>query len=545
MNYWYAPKSDPQRQNASELPTELIAAIAAPWRSTKELEAIHAKARRLAHYDVAGAAQDVLVTRQQQESKGAVKALRRGQLMVQLQTDTAALEALTAVEKMWSVHLEQLRREASAAVRALQEKHEDALTKMRLEQVMKAKEMGIRPERRSKELLNLRRSESVLAANNNFHEAAKVKAHADELAAAESSNAHMAWLLKSHGEQERLLARQRKELEALRNRLDERLQDVRAARDSDMRKLEQKIKVTSSHQQRCFTRERNFLEQALKGDTIDTTTTRIGRTLADALPTLAEMAMAAAKQQPLANVEPQAAGNSARQSSVKPAESTPSTGYLGPSGTSPAGVMGRGRSVVLAAAPSVRFAPTPPREAWAAVTKSDGAGADSGSRAEQGDKSDSGTLGGGSSPQSRLTTASSSSSSSSSSSNSRGLGSREGSRSWSIKSQEHDPSRQTRLTSATMNEQLKAEPIQTAEPVKGPSSSAAVGSGTTAAATGSGSSALTEEALRAMNQATGVRLKDGHRGTSSLQSSSFKSNKPYAGGVSARTVARPISAAKA
>ncbi|GIL47398.1 hypothetical protein Vafri_4225 [Volvox africanus] len=541
MNYWYAPKNDSQPQNASQLPPELIAAIAAPWRSTKELEGIRAKARRLAHYDVAGVAQDVLVTRKQQESKGAVKALRRGQLMVQLQTDTAALEALTAVENMWSVHLEQLRREASAAVRALQEKHEDALTKMRLEQVMKAKEMGIRPERRSKELLNLRRSESVLAANNNFHEAAKVKSRADELATAEGSNAHMAWLLKSHGEQERLLARQRKELEALRNRLDERLQDVQAARDRDMRKLEQKIKVTSSHQQRCFTRERNFLEQALKGDMIDTTTTRTGRTLADALPTLAEMAMAAAKQQPPADGEPQAAGSSVGQSSVKPAESTPGTGYLGPNGMSRAGVIGRGRGEMVAAAPSVRFAPTPPQEAWAAVTKSDGPGADSGSHAEQDDKSDSGKLGGGSSPQSRPTTASSNSSGS----NSRGRGSREGSRSWSIKSHEHDPSRQTRPGSATVNEHLKADPIQTAEPVKGPPSSAAIGSGTTAAATGSGSSALTEEALRAMNQAAGVRLTDGHRGTSSLQSSSFKSNKPYAGGVSARTVARPISAVKA
>ncbi|GIL70364.1 hypothetical protein Vretimale_3544 [Volvox reticuliferus] len=403
--------------------------------------------------------------------------------------------------------------------------------------------MGIRPERRSKELLNLRRSESVLAAINNFNEAAKVKAHADELAASEGYNAHMAWLLKCHGEQERLMARQRKELEALQSRLDERLQDVQAARDRDMRKLEQKIKVTSSHQQRCFIRERNFLEQALKGDMIDTTTTRTGRTLADALPTLAEMATADAKQQPQLDGKLRAAGSSAGQSDGKEAGSTPGTGYLGPSGASRTGVLSRGRNEALAVAPMVRFAPTPPREAWAAATKGDGDGCDSGkdssSRPEQGDGSDRGRLGGGTSAQSRPSTGSSSSSSHSSG------GSREGSRSWSIKSLEHDPSRQSRLASATVYEQLKADPTKTAEPAKGPPSSAAVGSGTTAAATGSGSSALTEDALRAMNQAAGVRLTDGHRGTNSLQSSSFKSNKPYAGGISVRAIARPISAATA
>ncbi len=42
-------------------------------------------------------------------------------------------------------------------------------------QVADAHARGIRPERRSKELLNMRRSEAVLAANNEFGKAAKVR----------------------------------------------------------------------------------------------------------------------------------------------------------------------------------------------------------------------------------------------------------------------------------------------------------------------------------------------------------------------------------
>ncbi|EFJ51081.1 hypothetical protein VOLCADRAFT_103721 [Volvox carteri f. nagariensis] len=464
MNYWYAPISDSQPKAVSKLPPELIAAVAAPWRSTNELEAIRAKAKTLAHYDMAGAAQDILLSRKQQESVGAVKALRRGQSHVQVQTDSAALDALTAVDNMWNVHLDQLRREAFAAVRELQEKHEEALNKMRLEQVAKARDAGIRPERRNKELLNLRRSESVLASNNNFHEAAKVKAHADELANSEACSAHMSWLLKCHSAQERLLAKQHRELEVLQGRLDVRLRDVEAARNVDLQKLQRKIKATSSQQQRSFARERHFLASALHGDMLNTITTRPGRTLAHALPTLAEMA--APKQQPEAeqagNKQP-GAPSSAGSRSGSVTNTTPGTGYLGPSSASPrGGAASRTRIEGPTASLGVRFAPTPPREAWAP----EGTGAESSNA--PGSRQDIGS-----------------------------------------------------------------------EPNGGPPS-AAVGSGTTAAATGSGSSALTEQAVRAMNQAQGVRLTDGQRGASSLQSSSFKSNKPYAAGVSMRAIARPL-----
>jgi hypothetical protein len=63
-------------------------------------------------------------------------------MLAQLQADTAALEALTAVDDMWNVHLEQLRHEACAAVRALQEKQEDAIAKLRLDQARLSRVVG-------------------------------------------------------------------------------------------------------------------------------------------------------------------------------------------------------------------------------------------------------------------------------------------------------------------------------------------------------------------------------------------------------------------
>lgn len=61
--------------------------------------------------------------------------LWRGQLFDKLETDKAALKALTAVDNMWNVHLEHLRKQNCKALQTLQDKHEEALTKMRLQQV--------------------------------------------------------------------------------------------------------------------------------------------------------------------------------------------------------------------------------------------------------------------------------------------------------------------------------------------------------------------------------------------------------------------------
>ena len=73
MNYWYAPVNESHLQITPRLPPELIAAVAAPWRSATELEAIRAKAKRLSHYDMSGAAHSVLMARKQQASKDAIR----------------------------------------------------------------------------------------------------------------------------------------------------------------------------------------------------------------------------------------------------------------------------------------------------------------------------------------------------------------------------------------------------------------------------------------------------------------------------------------
>ncbi|GLC74779.1 hypothetical protein PLESTF_001555400 [Pleodorina starrii] len=487
---------------------------------------------------MAAAAQSILTSRKKQESEGAVRALRHGQLVHQLHTDTAALEALKAVDAMWAVHLDEMRREACAAVRAMQEKHEDALTKLRLEQVARAHDRGIRPERRSKELINLRRSEAVLASKNNFTSAARVKAHADDLAASEACSAHASWLLRCHGEQERLMAGQRRELEALRKRMDSRLREVEAARDTDMDKLQRKIKASTLHQQHSFVRERQFLDQALNGDLLNTVSTRPGRSFVDALPRMAELA--AASQQHQQQNHEQARGSrpgassAGSPSAAAPPDSTPGTGYLGPSSAScEGGAAGRARSEGPATALGVRFAPSQPRrEAWGLADKAAEGGSGSGSDNGRADSSTSGA----SRP--------SSSSSSSTSKSSRGSG--QGSQgSWSKRSVDGDgnqaPSPRPPSSHGRAERESAAEPPpQAAEPAPAVPTSAAAGSGTTAAGTGSGSSALTEEALRAMNQAGGARLTEIHRGANSLQSSSFKSNKPYAGGISARAIAKPV-----
>lgn len=73
MQYWYSPSEGSVHNFNSGLPQELIAAVAAPWRSTQELEAIRAKARSLSHYDIAMAAHDILLARKKEDSQGAVR----------------------------------------------------------------------------------------------------------------------------------------------------------------------------------------------------------------------------------------------------------------------------------------------------------------------------------------------------------------------------------------------------------------------------------------------------------------------------------------
>ncbi|KXZ47394.1 hypothetical protein GPECTOR_35g832 [Gonium pectorale] len=216
--------------------------------------------------------------------------LHHGQRSHLEQHDAAALETIAAVDAMWAQQLFHLRQEATAALRVLQERHEDALRSLRMEQVVRARDSGIRPVRRNKELLNLRRSEAVLASHNNFTAASRVKAAADRLQDAESNGTHADWLLRCHGEQERLLTQQRRELEALRKRLASRLREVEAARDRDLEKLGRKIKVNIVRTQQLFAKERQHMEAALNGCLLNSKSTRPDGRLEECFPTMVRLA---------------------------------------------------------------------------------------------------------------------------------------------------------------------------------------------------------------------------------------------------------------
>ncbi|GFR43602.1 hypothetical protein Agub_g4699, partial [Astrephomene gubernaculifera] len=447
MNFWYSPLLETQLNTTSQLPAELLSAVTAPCRTTAELEAVRAKAKTLAHYDLAGAAHDALLSRKQQQAGEAIRTLRKGHRQQLKQHGDAAADTHAAVASMWGAQLDHLRSQAAAALMDLQDKHEDALQKLRLKQVDRAYYPGIRPQQRNTELLNLRRSEAVLASKNDFAGASRIKSRADQLAEAEAAEAHRAWLLRCHGEEERLLEVQRREMEGLRRRWDARLRDVEAARDCDLEQLGRKIKVNTTNQQRDFTRERKHVEAALRGCMLNTRTT---------------MALLAASQPPPERPTTApllTALRSPSETSRTDAASRPGSAYLGPSSGSkgtPVRTSGKEPATTL----SVRFAPTPVREAWSERSGS------STSTSSTPRPQTPPLLQGPGSPASAP------------------LGG--------------EPA------AAHAEQAAASEPLSPAAPPTAPSS-AAVGSGTTSGATGSGSSALTEAAVKAINQATGVQ----------------------------------------
>ncbi|PNH05206.1 hypothetical protein TSOC_008562 [Tetrabaena socialis] len=494
MNFWYSPALAAhdalELQPGRGLPREVIAAVAAESRSTSELEAVRARAHSACEWDMASAAHVLLVARRNRESADAMRAVRAGQAAQQLQQEEATASAVGTVSGMWGTQLEQLRWEGEAAVRALQERHEDALNRLRIDQVTRAQEKGVRTERRSTVLLNLRRSEAVLAAKQEYADAFKVKVRADALADDEASDAHMDWLLKCHAEQQQLNAKQAKQVEALRKRLSDRLRDAEAARDRDLQRLGRKIEVATTCQQRTFKRERQHLVAAQHGNMLNTRTTRLGKGLADAFPTLAALSPGAATP------------NAAASFAWTELSAALGSGYL-PLGTSAAGAPGTSAAGAASGRPNggarhaqgVRFAPTPlVREAWPAggpVSSSNGSSTAAAASSSS-------------------TSASSASLSSQTSSGPSGRGDRA-----------PPPAAKSVKAAAAVG------------PVGVAASSIAMASGTSAGATGSGSSALTEAALQEINRAHKARP-----GIASLQSSSFKSARPYAAGLSARVLKR-------
>ncbi|KAG2453747.1 hypothetical protein HYH02_001958 [Chlamydomonas schloesseri] len=403
------------------LPAQFVEAVAAPWRSEAELKGVKEKAVQLKHYDMASAAHKLLKHKKHELDQNAIRTLRQNQAWQALHQEEAVLDTILTVDYTWAAQLDLLNREARAALVELQERHEDQLAQKRLEQVQDAWARGVRPERRSKELLNLRRCEAVLVENEDYDKAFKVHARAARLAYEEACDAHMGWLLKCHGQQSKLLAQQRRELDALRRRLEMRLREAELARERDMQQLERKIKVSNTKQAGVRKVERRTAEQMLSGrGIINTTTTRTGHGVRDSLPTMAlanEASAAAAAQAGAVFHDPKSTSDQApwhrSPSDYTPSYNPSSSLYLGPSsisglkglggksaagsgsgsglgsgsgsgggkaGAAQSGAGGRagagGMGKVASPGAGVRFAPTPPspgappppRQAWDAAS---------------------------------------------------------------------------------------------------------------------------------------------------------------------------------
>mmetsp|Transcript_30989 Transcript_30989/g.68712 ORF Transcript_30989/g.68712 Transcript_30989/m.68712 type:complete len:479 (+) Transcript_30989:103-1539(+) len=224
------------------------------------LEAARDDARASGQYMAAAVKQSELEKLKKEEEERCYQALE-----AKHHDDARALEEVHAAEydrftQQWDLEMMRLEQRTKSQEDSLYTKH------MQEHDAWKRQMESMQPKPKwSRDLLNARRIEEHLLRQRDFAKAAKVKAQADAMEAAELQHQDNQWAAKVSLEEAKLLQRHQREMEAFRHKANVGHDEVVLAQKRELDKLQKKYGAARLGLARSQAQERLQLEQAIKG----------------------------------------------------------------------------------------------------------------------------------------------------------------------------------------------------------------------------------------------------------------------------------------
>eukprot|EP00752_Nemacystus_decipiens_P001538 g1507.t1 len=201
------------------------------------LEEYRVKCEEGGDYLEAGRAQRQLDVLRRQETKRQQKAVRARQLCERQDVQVAHNMQFQDFNAAWNKYLEEYDRMAQMYVQQMTERHAVGLME---HQRKLQQELRDKPPKWSKELLEWRRRQHILARQKNYAEAQKVKKIADQLEESERSATTENWGLFLARKEAAFRGQQQSELQALLKRIDARRKEHIKQRNLDSKRLLQR-----------------------------------------------------------------------------------------------------------------------------------------------------------------------------------------------------------------------------------------------------------------------------------------------------------------
>ncbi len=189
------------------------------------------------NYEEAERASKQLDNLRKQEMKRQVKALKARQISERQDIQIAHNLQFAEFNAAWDRYMGEFDQMAQQYIRQMTERHAEELRAFQEEQ---HKRMQERPPKFSKELLEWRRRQQLLARQKNYAEAQKIKRIADMMEAKERSKLDGDWQNTFGSKEQKCRAQQQAELSALLKRIDVRRKEHLAQRALDSKRLLQR-----------------------------------------------------------------------------------------------------------------------------------------------------------------------------------------------------------------------------------------------------------------------------------------------------------------
>jgi len=201
------------------------------------LEEYRAKCEAEGDYIEAGRASTQLETLRKQEQRRREKALRAQQIAQRQDVQIAHNMQFDEFNASWDNYMEEFDRMSQMYVQQMQERHAGQLESLRTTMMQTATD---KPAKYSKELLDWRRKEKILARQKKYAEAQKIKRIADELEIAERRAGGSGLQKNIKLKEEKMRKEHTREFDVLLKRVSARRQEHLKQRKSDMKRLVQR-----------------------------------------------------------------------------------------------------------------------------------------------------------------------------------------------------------------------------------------------------------------------------------------------------------------
>ena len=225
-----APTDDGEERDPTEADEKVVEFL-------RILEEYRAKCEAEGDYIEAGRASTQLETLRKQEQRRQEKALRAQQIAQRQDVQIAHNMQFDEFNASWDQYMEEYDRMSQMYVQQMQERHATQLEELRNSIMNDATE---RPAKYSKELLDWRRKEKILAKQKAYAEAQKIKRIADELEIKERRSGNSGLQRSIKVKEERMRKDHTREFDVLLKRVSARRQEHLKQRKQDMKRLVQR-----------------------------------------------------------------------------------------------------------------------------------------------------------------------------------------------------------------------------------------------------------------------------------------------------------------